>query len=81
MLHDRWPAIREANESLFADLATWLERKHQGLIRELADVLGEGETLQMIAKSIGFDLFLVSGDAWREDVKRRLMAAAFGFGA
>ena len=26
MLQARWQAIREANESLFADLATWLER-------------------------------------------------------
>lgn len=78
MLQARWQAIREANESLFADLATWLEREHHDLIRELTDVLGEDETLQ-IAKSIRCDLFLTPGDAWREDVKHRLMAAAFGF--
>ena len=78
MLQARWQAIREANESLFADLATWLEREHHDLIRELADVLGEDATPQMIAKSIRSGLFLTPGDAWRDDVKQRLIAAAFG---
>ena len=79
ILQDRWQAIRESNESLFDDLATWLERERPELIRELADVLGKDATAQMIARSIRCDLFLASGDAWREDVKQRLMAAAFGF--
>ena len=79
ILQDRWQAIRESNESLFDDLATWLARERPELIRELADVLGKDATAQMIARSIRCDLFLASGDAWREDVKQRLMAAAFGF--
>lgn len=79
MLQARWRSIREANESLFADLTTWLERERPELIRQLADVLGQDATAQMIARSICCDLFLASGDAWRDDVKQRMIGAAFGF--
>ena len=78
-LQERWQTLENENDRLFDELAAYLDCEHPDLVREIKETLGDDVTPQQIARSIRGDLFRASGDAWREDVRQRLLAAAFGF--
>ena len=78
-LQERWQTLENESDRLFDELAAYLECEHPDLVREIKETLGDDVTPLQIARSIRGDLFRASGDAWREDVRQRLLAAAFGF--
>ena len=77
-LQARWMAMESEKEKWFSDLAGYLERENNDLIEELSEVLGDDTTPLSIARCIDCTLFQMGGDAWRVDLRRRIMAAVFG---
>ena len=77
-VQDRWRALEEETDRLFDNLSAYLECEHPDLVQEITETLGDDVAALHIARLIRRDLFMERGDAWRKDVKRRIMSAAFG---
>lgn len=77
-LQERWQSLESAKEQLIADLAGYIECEHRDLIDGIAEVLGEEMPALSIARCVDRALFKMDGDAWRMNVRRRIMAAVFG---
>jgi len=77
-VQDRWRALEEETDRLFDNLSAYLECEHPDLVQEIIETLGDDVAALHIARLIRRDLFMERGDAWRKDVKRRIMSAAFG---
>ena len=61
---------------MLVDIAAYLEHD-QDLVQEIAEVAGDEMTALNIARCIRSSLFMTDGNTWREDVRRRTMAAVF----
>lgn len=77
-LQQQWLSLTKANEQFLADIAVFLEREHPDLVAEIANEIGADYTAHYIACAIQYSLFMQTGDAWKEDVRRRILSAAFG---
>lgn len=78
-LQEQWQSLQAAEEQLYQSLAAWLEAEHADLLKEITDRIDDKITAEMIARTIDRGLFMEPGDAWKDDVRRRLYATAFGF--
>lgn len=76
-LQQQWTSLVQANEKHLVDLAGYLEREHPDLVSKITKMLGDDATAVHIAKAVQQSLFMEPGDAWKEDVERRIMASVF----
>ena len=70
---------REKSRDLFISrIAEFLINEHVDLVNEIQEAGGDEIKAEHIAENIDMRLFREPGDAWKSDVRRRIMASIFG---